>query len=209
MNETNHKIPKFYLGVSTFIILTSVLAIISTIMSSHFNLKRNDLHLDSLVHLAKSQDWWNDYQAHKLREKIYQVEINNVNNTLHQQTTPLNNQDKHLFNQTISKYQSLLNDLYKNKLVKDSLANLNYTAITEEKLFNQSLINFTQSSNDIEIYDFITVLLIIGAGLAGISEIARNKGLAISGFVVGGFGIIVFVLMFTLPKITTSLISLI
>jgi len=40
--------------------------------------------LQYVTHLVKSQDWWNDYQAHKLREKIFQVEVDNLNNTLNQ-----------------------------------------------------------------------------------------------------------------------------
>ena len=45
------------------------------------------MQADSLTHLVKSQDWWSDYQAHKLREKIFQMEIDNLNNTLNQLPT--------------------------------------------------------------------------------------------------------------------------
>ena len=59
-----------------------MLAVYSTTMGAEFSIKKNDIQAESLTHLVKSQDWWSDYQAHKLREKIFQVEIDNLNNTL-------------------------------------------------------------------------------------------------------------------------------
>ena len=46
--------------------------------------------------------------------------------------------------------------------------------------YEGSLIKISEISKFITIYELITVLLIIGAGLCGISEIAKNKGTGIS-----------------------------
>jgi hypothetical protein len=146
--------------------------------------------------LVKSQDWWSDYQAHKLREKIFQMEIDNLNNTLHQSPT-----QQSIYTQTMSKYQSYLSKLHADKSVTDSIANLKDKAQTEQKLYEQSLINSSQNSKFVEAYDFATILLIIGAGLGGISEIAKNKLLGYPSLVVGGFGVIVLLLTTFMPSI--------
>lgn len=189
----SHKLTKFFLVVSIFAITTSILAIYTTIMSSQNSSKKNNLQVDTLSHLTKSSDWWNDYQAHKLREKIYQVEIDNLNNTIHQQSTQLNKQDQTMYLQTLSRYQSLLDKLHANKTVTDSIANLEYKASTEEKIYNNTLLAFSKISDTIERYDMITIFLIIGAGLTGIAEISKNKVLAYAGFGVGGLGLLMLI----------------
>lgn len=189
----SHKLTKFFLVVSIFAITTSILAIYTTIMSSQNSSKKNNLQVDTLSHLTNSSDWWNDYQAHKLKEKIYQVEIDNLNNTIHQQSTQLNKHDQTMYLQTLSKYQSLLDKLHANKTVTDSIANLGNKASTEEKIYNTTLLAFSKISDTIERYDMITIFLIIGAGLTGIAEISKNKVLAYAGFGVGGLGLLMLI----------------
>ena len=60
----------------------------------------------------------------KYREKLYQIQIDNLNNTIQQQTYQLTSHDKILYKKTLLKYQHSLDDLHANKTVKDSLANL-------------------------------------------------------------------------------------
>ena len=70
-------------------------------------------------------------------------------------------------------------------------------------LYNQpekSLITISETSKFITIYELITILLIIGAGLCGISEIAKNKFLGYPGFVVGSVGIIILLLVILEPS---------
>lgn len=43
MNESKHKVDKFILFLSIFIISTSTLTIVSAIMSSHSTIEKNDL----------------------------------------------------------------------------------------------------------------------------------------------------------------------
>ncbi len=195
MSESHHKLTKFFLCVSIFAILISVLAVYSATMSSKYNLKKNDLQVESITHLTKSQDWWNDYQSHKLREKIYQIQVDNLNTTLHQQIPQLTKQDQNMYNLTLSKYQSYLDKLYSSKSVNDSLANLQDNAIKEQNIYEQSLLAFSQSSKNIELYDLATILFILAAGLAGIAEIAKNKLLAYGGFGVGGIGLLVLLIL--------------
>ena len=104
--------------------------------------------------------------------------------------------------QTLSKYQSYLSKLHANKSITDSLANLANKAQTEQKLYEQSVITASQYSKFIEAYDFVTILLIIGVGLGGISEIAKNKLLGYLSLVVGGFGVTVLLLISFTPTIT-------
>jgi hypothetical protein len=191
-----HKLKGFFLTISIFITGISVLAAYSTTMGAEYSIKKNDIQAESLTHLVKSQDWWSDYQAHKLREKIFQMEIDNLNNTLHQSPT-----QQSIYTQTMSKYQSYLSKLHADKSVTDSIANLKDKAQTEQKLYEQSLINSSQNSKFVEAYDFATILLIIGAGLGGISEIAKNKLLGYPSLVVGGFGVIVLLLTTFMPSI--------
>src|ERR1700730_9117721 len=180
-----HKLKKVFLTISIFITGISVLAAYSTTMRAEYSIKKNDIQAESLTHLVKSQDWWSDYQAHKLREKIFQMEIDNLNNTFHQSPA-----QQSIYTQTMSKYQSYLSKLHADKSVTDSIANLRDKAQTEQKLYEQSLINSSQNSKFIEAYDLATILLIIGAGLGGISEIAKNKLLGYPSLIVGGSGVI-------------------
>ena len=73
-----HKLTKFFLTISTFITGISVLAAYSIPWELNIASK-NDIQAESLTRLVKSQDWWSDYQAHKLREKLFQMEIDNLN----------------------------------------------------------------------------------------------------------------------------------
>jgi hypothetical protein len=200
----HHKLTRFFLAISIFITAISVLAVYSTTMGTKYSIKKNDMQADSLTHLVKSQDWWSDYQAHKLREKIFQMEIDNLNNTLNQlptTSTSASRQQQDIYIQTLSKYQSYLSKLHADKSVTDSIANLANKAQTEQKLYEQSLLASFQYSKFVEVYDFATILLIIGIGLGGISEIAKNKLLGYPSLVVGGFGVIVLLLITFMPAI--------
>jgi len=130
------------------------------------------------------------------------VEIDNLNNTLNQLPTSTSHQQRILTMQTLSKYQSYLSKLHANKSITDSLANLANKAQTEQKLYEQSVIAASQYSKFIEAYDFVTILLIIGVGLGGISEIAKNKLLGYGSLAVGGFGITMLFLISFTPTIT-------
>jgi hypothetical protein len=207
-NLHSNKLTKFFLIISLFIITISVLAVYSTIAASEYGIKKDDMQTKSLVHLLKSVDWWNDYQEQKLGEKFLRTEIDDLNFTLHNNnnnnysisSSKQQQQQDIYYNQILLKHQSYIDTLHADKTVDGSLANLKYNAETEQKVYEESLLDMSENSKFITIYEFITILLIIGTGLGGLSEIAKNKVLGYSGFVVGGIGVIVLLLVIFVPS---------
>ena len=195
----SNELTKFFLIISLFIVAISVLAVYSTIAASEYGIKKDDVQTKSLAHLLKSVDWWNDYQEQKLGEKFLQTEIDDLNLTLHKNNNNYSisssNQQNIYYTQILLKHQSYIDSLHADKKVDGSLANLKYNAENEQKVYEEALIDLSEISKFITIYELITILLIIGTGLGGLSEIAKNKVLGYSGFVVGGIGVIVLILV--------------
>jgi hypothetical protein len=183
-------------------------AVYSTIAASEYGIKKDDMQTKSLTHLLKSVDWWNDYQEQKLGEKFLRTEIDDLNFTLHKDnnnnssisSSKEQQQQDIYYNQVLLKHQSYIDTLHADKTVDGSLANLKYNAETEQKVYEESLIDISENSKFITIYELITILLIIGTGLGGLSEIAKNKVLGYAGFVVGGIGVIVLLLVIFVPS---------
>jgi hypothetical protein len=132
----------------------------------------------------------NDYEEQKLGEKILQSKIDNMNITLQNNNNAIHNQA----NYYLHKYKSYIDALHADKSVEGSLANLQYKAEVETSAYEKSLLNISEASKIITTYELITILLIIGAGLAGISEIAKNKLIGYPGFAVGSAGVIILLL---------------
>jgi len=91
--------------------------------------------------------------------------------------------------------------LHADRSVEGSLANLRYKAEAENSTYEKTLITISETSKFITIYELVTILLIIGAGLCGIAEIAKNKLLAYPGFAVGGVGVTILLLVTIEPSI--------
>ena len=201
-----HKLTRFYLIVSVYAIGISVLAIYSAMLISHHNLEKDDSQLNSTTYLLYAVDWWNDYQAHKIREKIYNMQIDNLNISLHEDQTQhllgINQQGQDVYKQQIlAKYQFLDKDLHDNKSNPDSIGNLMTKARANVTNFENSLKDISKNSALIMQYDFITILLIVAASMAGISEIAKNKLLGYSAFLLGGIGCMLLILTVTIGLI--------
>jgi hypothetical protein len=193
-----HKLTKFYFIVSVFIICISVLAICSAILVSHYNSEKDDAQTKSIIHLLNYTDWWNDYQAHIVKEKIYQMQIDNLNidlNDKNQQPSTIDQKQ-----QTLEKYQSRSDELHDDKSKKDSLENLKYKAETAYDFYYKSIEVINKNRILIKIYDLVTILLIMGATLGGISEIAKNKSLGYSAFIFGGLGVVILLLTIFIPQ---------
>ena len=79
------------------------------------------------------------------------------------------------------KHQSYIDTLHADKKVDGSLANLKYNAENEQKVYEESLIDLSEISKFITIYELITILLIIGPGLRAYLKLQRIKCLAIQG----------------------------
>lgn len=198
-NHATLHLTKFFLFILVFLIAISILAVYSTIAATEYGAKKDDLQTVSLTHLYESIDWLNDYEEQKLGERILQAQIDNLNATLQNAKSNLSNMsspvasssaaNKQPIYSSLTKYKSYINMLHADKSVKGSLANLKYNEEIENSTYEGSLIKISEISKFITIYELITVLLIIGAGLCGISEIAKNKVLGYPGLVIGGFGV--------------------
>ncbi|MFL6457989.1 MAG: DUF4337 family protein [Nitrososphaeraceae archaeon] len=185
---------KFFLVVSLFVIAMSILAVYATITASEYNLKKDDMHTHAIVHLVRSNDWLNDYEEQKLGEKILQSQIDNVNITLQNNNNTSNAITQKQANDYLHKYRSYIDTLHADKSVEGSLANLQYKEQIEESEYEKTLNNISETSKIITTYELVAILLIVGAGLAGTSEVTKNKLVAYPGFVIGGAGIIIILL---------------
>ena len=157
-------------------------------------------------------DWLNDYEAQKIAEQVLQ-QIANLNITLQSVNSnhTKNNIPTSIVNSTaankqsnynpLTKYKSYISKLHADRSVEGSLANLRYNAEVENSTYEKSLITISETSKFITIYELITILLIIGAGLCGVSEIAKNKLLGYSGFAVGGVGVTILLLLILEPTV--------
>ena len=201
-NERHHtqRPTKFFLIVSLFVIAVSILAVYSTFSASDYSLKKDDMHTHAIIHLVKSNDWLNDYEEQKLGEKILQSQIDNVNITLQNNNNPSTSSStttsstQKQADNYLHKYGSYIDTLHADKSVEGSLANLQYKEELEKNEYEKTLNNISGTSKIIMTYELATILLIIGAGLAGTSEVTKNKLVAYPGFVIGGAGIITLLL---------------
>ena len=135
---------------------------------------------------------------------ILNLTLHNVSGN-HTNSTPIlivNNSALHkqFISNPITKYESYIGKLHAERSVVGSLANLKYNAEAENSTYEKSLITISETSKFITIYELITILLIIGAGLCGISEIAKNKFLGYPGFIVGSVGVIILLLVTLEPS---------
>jgi hypothetical protein len=206
------RLTKFFLVVSIFLIVISILAIYSTVAATEYGAKKDDMQITSLTHLLKSMDWLNDYEAQKIAEQVLQAQIYNLNFTLQSVNSNHTNNNiptsivnssasnKQSIYNPLTKYKSYISKLHADRSVEGSLANLRYNAEVENSTYEKSLITISETSKFITIYELITILLIIGAGLCGISEIAKNKLLGYPGFAVGGVGVTILLLVILDPS---------
>lgn len=195
-----HTVSGFFLIVTFFIIGVSILAVYTTILATELGLEKDDMQISSLSHLIKSMDWENDYNEEKIGERILKAQLDDLNITLQGNHTK-NKVTEIMKNFAI--YKSHLEDLEGSITVNGSLLNLKHKAESEYNTFLQSVVDISHLSKMIGIYELITVLLIIAAGLGGVSEIARNKLLGYPAFIIGGVGVIVLFVVTFMPSILT------
>ena len=186
-----HRPTKFFLVVPLFVIAVSILAVYSNISATEYDLKKDDMHTHAIIHLVKSNDWLNAYEEQKLGERILQSQIDNVNITTLQNTTAT---QKQAVNNYLHKYRTYIDTLHADKSVEGSLANLKNKEQSEQNEYEKTLNDISETSKIIMTYELVTILLIVGAGLAGTSEVTKNKLVAYPGFAVGGVGIIILLL---------------
>jgi hypothetical protein len=188
----------FYLVISLFVIAVSIIAVYTTTAATEYSIKKDDIQVMSLTHLVREMDWLNDYEEQKIADKLLQAQIdtlglsiqNNIKNTTYPSTVI----------QSLAKYKSYINILHADKTVAGSLSNLSSNVELERKKYESSLTSISEASKIIGVYELITILLIIGAGLGGISEIAKNKLIGYPAFAVGGVGLIILFLLVLIPS---------
>ena len=152
------------------------------------------MHTHAIIRLVKSNDWLNDYEEQKLGEKILQSQIDNVNITLQNNNNTSDAISQKQANDYLHKYRSEIDTLHADKSVEGSYANLKHKEQIEESEYEKILTNISETSKIIMTYELVAILLIVGAGLAGTSEVTKNKMVAYPGFVVGGAGIVILLL---------------
>ena len=189
--QRTHHPTKFFLVLSLFVIAVSSLAVYSTITASEYGIKKDDMHTHAIIHLVKSNDWLNDYEEQKLGEQILQSQLDNVNITYGNNNNTITQKQA---NNYLQKYGSYIDALHADKSVEGSLANLQYKEQIEQREYEKTLNDISETSKIIMTYELVTILLIIGAGLAGTSEVTKNKLVAYPGFAIGGAGIIILLL---------------
>ena len=194
-----HTVSGFFLIVTFIIIGVSILAVYTTTLATELGLEKDNIQITSLAHLIKSMDWENDYNEEKIGERILKAQLDDLNIRLQGDNTQKNVTE---LENNLSMYKSHLEYLKEGVTANGSYLNLKYKAESEYESFLQSSDHISYISKIIGIYELITVLLIIAAGLGGVSEIARNKLLGYPAFIIGGIGVILlFVITFFPSKL--------
>ncbi|MFL6378863.1 MAG: hypothetical protein ACJ72R_15565, partial [Nitrososphaeraceae archaeon] len=98
------------------------------------------------------------------------LQNNNINNNLSASDATHKQANNYLH-----KYRSYLDTLHADKSVEGSLANLRYKEEMERSAYEKTLNNISDTSKIITTYELVSILLIVGAGLAGTSEVTKNK----------------------------------
>ena len=194
-----HTISGFFLTVTFFIIGVSIFAVYTTTLATELGIEKDNIQITSLTHLIKSMDWENDYNEETIGERILKAQLDDLNIRLQSNNTQKNVTE---LENNLSMYKSHLEHLKEGVTANGSFLNLKYKAESEYESFLQSVDHISDSSKKIGVYELITVLLIIAAGLGGVSEIARNKLLGYPAFIIGGIGVILlFVITFFPSKL--------
>jgi uncharacterized protein DUF4337 len=189
-NSTSSHNPRFFLILSIFIGAISVLAAYSSITASQLNVTATHSMSEATSHLVNASDWWNDYQAHKLREKVWETQIDNLNVNL--ASASLSDAQTENVTGLTSKYNAYLDKLYADNSTENSLANLSDKAKAEEEGYRNSVDRAEEKTSFTEGYEAATTFLVISSGLGGVSNITKRKLLGYPSFGIGAVGIVVF-----------------
>ena len=195
-----HSVSGFFLIVTFFIIGVSILAVYTTTLATELGLEKDDLQITSLAHLTKSMDWENDYNEEKIGERILKAQLDNLNIILQGNFTKNNVTE---IENNFATYESHLENLEGSVTVNGSLLNLKHKAESEYDSFLQSVDHISDISKKIGMYELTTILLIIAAGLGGVSEISRNKLLGYPAFLIGAVALIILFMITFMPSILT------
>lgn len=151
----------FFMIIALYVIAISILAIFTTTEATEYGIKKDDMQIVSVSHIVKSIDWFNDYNQERIGENILQAQIDNLNITL----SNINNKsNSSAVGHNLMKYKSHIDILHGDKTIDGSLSNLKYKAQIENSRYEQALVDISAISKLIGMYEFVTILFIIGAG---------------------------------------------
>src|SRR4029079_432141 len=193
-----HSVSGFFLVVTFFIIGLSILAVYTTTLATELGLEKDDLQITSLSYLMKSLDWENDYNEEKIGERILMAQLDALHISLQRNFTKNNVTE---IENNFADYKAHLENLEGSIMVNGSLLNLKQKAESEHYSFLLSTEQISDISKEIAMYELITILLIIAAGLGGVSEISRNKLLGYPAFIIGAVGVILLFIITLTPSL--------
>jgi hypothetical protein len=190
---------RFFFILGVFIASISVLAAYSSTIAANYSGLASGAGAEATRHLVQAEDWWNDYQDHKLREKVWETEIDNLRISLASPT--IADAQRANITATIVKYQSYMDTLHADNSTTDSLANLSGKAQAEQTQYLRLLDTATKDSKYSDKYGFATTMLVIGAGLGGVSNIAKKRLLGYPCFGIGSVGVVMILLITLVPSV--------
>jgi hypothetical protein len=192
--NNNNRHHRFFLFLGIFIGVISVIAAYSSITASQLNVSATHSMSEGTSHLVNASDWWNNYQAHKLREKVWEAQIDNLSTNL--SNPSLSDAQKENVTKLIHKYNSYMNKLHADNSTENSLANLSDKARAEETEYRNSMDKAEENTSFAEGYEIATTFLVISSGLGGVSNITKKRLLGYPSFGIGAVGIAVFLFVF-------------
>ena len=151
------RLTKFFLVVSIFLIVISILAIYSTVTATEYGAKKDDMQSASLTHLLKSIYWLNNFDRTldagiRLNITLQNVNSNHTNNNIPTSIVNSSAANKQSIYNPLTKYKSYISKLHADRTVEGSLANLRYNAEVENSTYEKSLITISETSK------FITIM---------------------------------------------------
>lgn len=204
-----------FMGI--FISLVTIIAAYTSNQSGDFMQEANDQNRQSLNHLVNASNWWNYYQAHRLRVTLFENDIidesgKDVFKILEEYDDKVSKDNKD--NVTYMR-QDLLDtlkgdgvntaklDSYLTGLEKSSLKYKDGQeyARNAEKAQANTADAAAVATDYATAYQIITLILVIAMGLGGIAVILSIIGLAYTSILIGVVGILYFLLIMLAPTV--------
>lgn len=204
-----------FMGI--FISLVTIIAAYTSNQSGDFMQEANDQNRQSLNHLVNASNWWNYYQAHRLRVTLFENDIidetgKDVFKVLEEYDDKISKDNKDnvtnmrqdLMNTlkgegvNIAKLESYLTGLEKSSLkYKDGQE---YARNAEKEQADAA--NAAAGATDYATaYQIVTLILVIAMGLGGIAVILSIIGLAYTSILIGVVGMLYFLLIMFAPTV--------
>ncbi len=204
-----------FMGI--FISLVTIIAAYTSNQSGDFMQEANDQNRQSLNHLVNASNWWNYYQAHRLRVTLFENDIidetgKDVFKVLEEYDDKISKDNK---DNVTNMRQDLMNtlksegvntaklDSYLTGLEKSSLKykdGQEYARNAEKEQANAA--NAAAGATDYATaYQIVTLILVIAMGLGGIAVILSIIGLAYTSILIGVVGMLYFLLIMFAPTV--------